>query len=69
MHYYFDDKIEKDNINNLIEKIDVDEEASYHMNQIVNCMEEAQTYTFQKINPNLKIKGKAEAKAAPFWLH
>jgi hypothetical protein len=27
MHYYFDDKIEKDNINNLIEKIDVDEEV------------------------------------------
>ena len=27
MHYYFDDKIEKDSINNLIEKIDVDEEV------------------------------------------
>jgi hypothetical protein len=27
MHYYFDDKIEKDQINNLIDKIDVDEEV------------------------------------------
>jgi hypothetical protein len=27
MHYYFQDRIEKDNINNLIEKIDVDEEV------------------------------------------
>lgn len=50
-------------------KVEVDEEAKHYMQIIINCMEEAQTYTFNKIDPNLNLKGKAEAKAAPFWLH
>lgn len=49
--------------------VEVDDEVKHYMNVIVNCMQEAQTYTFNKINPNLNIKGKAEASAAPFWLH
>jgi len=49
--------------------VEVDDEVKHYMNVIVDCMEEAQTYTFNKINPNLGIKGKAEAAAAPFWLH
>lgn len=49
--------------------IEVNDEVKHYMKIIVECMEEAQTYTFTKIAPEIGILGKAEAKAAPFWLH
>jgi hypothetical protein len=50
-------------------KIKVSEEVEDYKNLIIKTMEDAQTYTFNKIPQSIPITGKAEANAAPFWLH
>lgn len=60
-----------DSVTGLIDhkKIQVSEEAKEYTQIIVECMEEAQAYTFSKIASELNLKGKASSALAPYWKH
>lgn len=49
--------------------IEINDEAKYYGNIVIDCMTRAQEYTFKKVAPDLQLKGKASCSIAPYWAH